>query len=188
MSVEIYEPCDKNAVAVAAVVEWLRHESSLVPCGLLRAKKPPGLELFASADSKHVLVEYDEKPERKKQTQRRAYWLNTDEKPWRNPHKPVFVLPGATNGLRRIEVYPTDSTNAPCATGLCAISSPDDIAFTLFSEGRPLSTHRLPVYPDPVDRARRIAVTPLAVLCDLTIIGGFIFLEAWAQGDLCDFH
>jgi hypothetical protein len=42
----------------------------------------------------------------------------------------------------------------------------------LYSSGTPVGTFALPVYRDGMGQTERIALTPLAVTADLTIIGG----------------
>jgi hypothetical protein len=44
----------------------------------------------------------------------------------------------------------------------------------------------MPVYNDGWGRTDRIALTPVAVVADLTIVGGFLFLEFWSVGGLND--
>ena len=54
--------------------------------------------------------------------------------------------------------------------------------FTLYDNGAKVWAYDLPGYHDRTGRAKQIALTPLTVVADLTIIGGFIFVYAWSQG------
>ncbi len=150
--------------------------------------KPPELELFQSADTTHVLVLYDETSDTSERISRRAYWLRLGEKTKPNPYRPFFVPPQQSQGLLPLAVFESATTNLPWPTKLCAVASTNDIAFTLFSEGRSPATYRLPVYQDPAGRSKRILLTPLAVAADATIVGGYIFLWWWSEGNLNDVH
>lgn len=150
-------------------------------------RKPPGLALFQSADATRVLVLYDETSDTSERISRRAYWLRLGEKTKPNPHRPFFVPIEQSQGLLPLEFFES-ATNPPWPTRLCAVASTNDIAFTLFSEGRSPATYRLPVYQDPAGRSKRILLTPLAVAADATIVGGYIFLWWWSEGNLNDVH
>jgi hypothetical protein len=44
------------------------------------------------------------------------------------------------------------------------------------------------VYADASGRAKQIALTPLAVVADLTILGGFVFIWYWAGRAGAEYH
>jgi len=149
--------------------------------------KPPELALFESADASRVLVQYREMRDASERFDQRAYWLRLGDKPKRNPHRPAFVSLEQSQGLMPLVIFEPGDTNTPVTGRTCAIASTNDIAFTLFAEGRLPATHRLPVYQDPVGRTKRILLTPLAVAADATIVGGYVFLWWWSRGTIYDF-
>ncbi len=150
--------------------------------------KPPELALFQSADTTRVLVLYDETSDTSEHISRRAYWLGLEEKPRRNPHRPFFVPVEQSQGLLPLAAVESTPAGSPWPNKLCVVASTNDIAFTLISEGRSPVTYRLPVYQDPAGRFKRILLTPLAVAADATIVGGYIFLWWWSEGNLSDVH
>src|SRR4030095_8859021 len=52
---------------------------------------PSNLQLFQPGQREAVLVQYTESLEGDEAIRRRAYWLEPDSEPVRNPHKPSFV-------------------------------------------------------------------------------------------------
>ena len=62
-------------------------------------------------------------------------------------------------------------TNVPPA--VYAVISTNTQSFTIYSNEQG-TNHDLPVYNDGWGRTDRIALTPVAVVADLTIIGGYL--------------
>jgi hypothetical protein len=131
---------------------------------------PPNFELFDGSDGKRALVFYNETRDTDAQKSRKAYWVSADVEPQSNPDKPKFVPLRATEKLQPL------STNVVAPLGLSAIPSTNGQSFTLYSNGKELWRYELPVYEDSSGPAKRVALTPLAVVCDLTIVGGYLFL------------
>jgi hypothetical protein len=100
--------------------------------------------------------------------------------------KPCFVSTQLSRDLPPVPVMPAlplaDTNFLPA---LYAVISTNKQSFTIYS-GNGRTSHDLPVYNDGWGRADRIALTPVAVVADLTIVGGFLFLECWSEGGLDD--
>ena len=143
---------------------------------------PPNLKLFHSARCDDVLVHYDETYEGSGVVKPRAYWLRCNHEPAPNPHKPRFVSVKATRGLAPIPIVSADSAAPPGQTSTYAVVSTNAPDFVLYSGEANLGCYVLPVYRDRAGRVAQVLLTPLAVVADLTIVGGFLFLEAWASG------
>jgi len=143
----------------------------------------PNLRLFHAEPQKDLLVAYEEYSERSGATQTRAYLLYQNQKRLEQRRRPRFV---STNRLRALPPVPVFQTPPAPGTNfsqtLYAVVSTNGPSFTIYSGDRVVSAHELPSYNDGKGRAARIALTPLAVTADITIIGGFVFLMAWAEG------
>jgi hypothetical protein len=68
----------------------------------------------------------------------------------------------------------------------CAIIS--NQAFALYSGENKIGTYELPVYADASGRVKQVAITPLAVAADLTIVGGVLFVWVWSGGGFNSVH
>jgi len=142
------------------------------------------LQLFDASRQKDFLVVYDEYSERHDSTRTRAYFLNQNEKRVEQGRKPHFVgaqISGELAPVPVLQTLPLANTNSPPA--IYAIVSTNRQSFTIYRDEQ-RTNHDLPVYNDGRGRTDRIALTPVAVVADLTIIGGFLFLEFWAVGGL----
>jgi hypothetical protein len=145
-----------------------------------------GLQLFDASRNNDFLVVYDEYSERHDATRVRAYFLNQNETRVEQGRKPCFVSTQLSRDLPPVPVMPAlplaDTNFLPA---LYAVISTNKQSFTIYS-GNGRTSHDLPVYNDGWGRADRIALTPVAVVADLTIVGGFLFLECWSEGGLDD--
>ena len=138
--------------------------------------KPSNLELFKGQQQK-VLVVYDEENEETGKRRRKAYWAETNAPPPENPFRPEYV---ATKRKRRLAVIPTGA--APGPNDYSAVATNDTRAFILYRDGKQLAVYDLPVYEDRSARTKQIALTPVAVVADITIVGGILFFYWAAQG------
>jgi hypothetical protein len=144
----------------------------------------PRLQLFDASRQKDFLVVYDEYSERHDSTRTRAYFLNQNEQRVEQGRKPHFVSAQRSRELPPIPVWqtlPLSNTNVPPA--VYAIISTNKQSFTIYSNEQ-RANHDLPVYNDGWGRTDRIALTPLAVTADLTIVGGVLgcyFIYALAE-------
>jgi hypothetical protein len=141
-------------------------------------KEPAGninLRLFDAKRQNDLLVVYDEYSERNGAIHTRAYLLNQNEERIKQNERPHFVSVKLTNSLPSVPVFhaPSESgTNFPRT--LYAVVATNRQSFTLYSGNREISSYDLPFYNDGKGRVEKIALTPIAVTADLTIIGGYI--------------
>ncbi len=134
----------------------------------------PMLQLFGASQQKDVLVVYDEHSERQDSTCTRAYFLNQSEQRVEQGRKPHFVSAQLSRELPLIPVLQTlPVANINFAAPVYAIISTNKQSFTIYLSGQG-TNHDLPVYNDGWGRIDRIALTPIAVTADLTIIGGYL--------------
>jgi hypothetical protein len=137
------------------------------------------LRLYDAPRRKDVLVVYQEYSERNDSVHRRTYWLERNRKKIEQKQPPDFVGPQSTRGLAPIPVFA--ATNAPEAEAnwppLYAVVQTNQHSFIVYSTGQPGQPQRLPVYNDGIGKTKRIALTPLCVVADITIVGGFIVCE-----------
>ena len=147
---------------------------------------PSNLALYQSATNREVLVGFDELGERDNAIRRRYYWVNPDHAPFKNPHQPKFVPEGERMRLTPIPIVAgpiaQPLTNAPF--GVCTNGQ----EFTLFVGAKESGPFQLPVYDDGSGRTKQVLLTPVTVVADVTVIGGFLFLLAWSEGALSDVH
>ncbi|HEY6229116.1 MAG TPA: hypothetical protein VI282_18510 [Verrucomicrobiae bacterium] len=140
--------------------------------------KPSNLELFKGKEQR-VLVVYDEENEETGKRRRRAYWAETKILPPENPFRPEYV---AIKRKKRLAPIPIGTIPGP--NDYSAVATNDMKGFVLYRDGRDLAVYDLPVYEDRSARTKQVALTPLAIVADLTIIGGVLFVYAAAQGGL----
>lgn len=146
--------------------------------------KPNHLRAFHSAKKDDVLVVYDEMRDDDDSVRHRAYWLRDNGGPTPNPHRPHFVSKNATHGLDELPIFERSSTNEPPATGYYLMLADNHQDFALCSNGQNLGDYELPVYRDASGRALQVALTPIAVVADITVVGGLIYAYSMAgSGD-----
>ncbi len=143
------------------------------------------LQLFDASQQKDFLVVYEEYSERHDSTRTRAYFLNRNEKRVEQGRKPHFVSAQLSRNLSPIPVrqtFPLSNTNFPPT--VYAVISTNTQSFTIYSSEQS-TNHDLPVYNDGWGRIDRMALTPVAVVADLTIIGGclgYMWLQSGGPG------
>ena len=145
----------------------------------LEACKEPSskanLRLFQGHLPADVLVGYDESSERNNSVHTRAYWLKENQHLVEQHVRPHFASMETSRKLAPMPLFYepiTDGTYMPI--GLCAVVATNGQSFSLFLDSRTIGTHSLPVFNDGKGRKEKIALTPLAVTADATIVGGFI--------------
>ena len=85
------------------------------------------------------------------------------------------------DGLTAVPVFqPPVPSGATPPPSLFAIDATNNQSFTLYCGGRALGSHDLPVYNDGTGKYKRVALTPLAVTADLTVVGGIVGVWYWA--------
>jgi len=144
----------------------------------------PHLHLYQAVERHDVLAVYDEFSERDGSHQPRAYYLYLNDRRVEHGQKPWFVTTNLARQFPPVPILPKPpepGTNAP--DELYAVLSTNQIAFTLFSGPRPVSSHHLPHYPDAIGDVERVALTPLAVSVDTTLLELWLFCVAAANQD-----
>lgn len=143
----------------------------------------PNVRLFDAGPKKDFLVVYDEYSERHDAITTRAYFLKQSQPRVAEGRQPHFANVRREDKLPPVPVLSSAPLHGHAANVTYAVLATNRQAFTLYSGGRGTNCN-LPVYNDGWGRAGRIALTPVAVVVDLTIIGGVFFLEAWGDGGL----
>jgi len=148
---------------------------------------PSNLLLLESGRRRDVLVEYDEWRDRDDLSRRRAYWLEQNTARLQAGRKPRFVRIQHEPDLSPLPVVeaPPGHVEVPGAHQYSIISNQ---AFVLYSGENKIGTYELPVYRDASGRVKQIAITPIAVVADLTIVGGFLFVWVWSSGGFNSVH
>jgi hypothetical protein len=149
--------------------------------------RPTNLRAFHSQKKDDVLVVYDELRDDNDSRHRRAYWLRENGGPVENPHRPHFVSTKAARDLPELLVFQTSETNAPPDGGFYLVTAPNHQDFALYSGPQNLGDYQLPVYADPSGRVLQVLLTPVAVVADVTVVGGLIFIYAWASSGPCGY-
>jgi hypothetical protein len=132
------------------------------------------VRLFDAAPKKDFLVVYDEYSERHDSIHTRAYFLNQSQKRVAQGQRPHFVSIHLASKPPPIPVlYAPPSSNTNFSQTLCALVSTNNQSFTIYS-GERSASYSLPVYNDGRGRTYRLALTPVAVVADITIVGGVL--------------
>ena len=132
------------------------------------------VHLFDARHEKDFLVVYNEYSERHDSVRPRAYLLNRNQERVAQGQKPHFVSTRYSRDLPPVQTFQTATeadTNFPQT--IYAVLSSNQHSFTIYSSGEK-NDYGLAVYNDGRGRIDRIALTPVAVTADITIIGGFL--------------
>jgi hypothetical protein len=133
------------------------------------------LRLFDSKRQNDLLVVYDEYSERNDGIHTRAYWLNENEMLVNQRQAPHFTNTHLMSKLPFVPIfYEPISSETNLTQPFYAVVATNEQSFTLYSSNREINSYDLPVYNDGRGRVEKIALTPVAVIADLTIIGGYI--------------
>jgi hypothetical protein len=143
---------------------------------------PVNLRLFESTRNLDLLVLYDEWLDSGEARKSRAYWLQPDQEPVRNPHRPDFVSPSRAKGLTPLPIYDLPPGNLSTHTNLFAVTVSDPPGFDLYSGDRKVGVYELPIYGDAHGRTMQVLLTPGAVTVDAVLIGTCLGLIYWAGG------
>jgi len=143
----------------------------------------PHLQLFQSARTNDVLVQYDEVREKNEKVRRRTFFLNPNLERLEGGKKPRFVRSSQADNLQPIplvsELPAFDNSHR-----LIVVVSSHGHAVTLRDQGRELASFSLPVYETAGGKVERVILTPVAATCDVVIVGvvaGVIVAYAWAS-------
>ena len=132
------------------------------------------VHLFDARHKKDFLVVYNEYSERHDSVRPRAYFLNRNQDRVAQGRKPHFVSTRYSRDLAPVQTFQTATeANRNFPQTIYAVISSNRQSFTIYS-GDVKTDHSLAVYNDGRGRIDRIALTPVAVTADLTIVGGFL--------------
>jgi hypothetical protein len=142
------------------------------------------VRLFDARLKKDFLVVYDEYSERHDSIHTRTYFLNQNQKGVAQGQKPHFVNVRLSHKLPPVPIFQTlPESNTNFSQTIYAVISANGQSFTIYS-GKVKTDYSLAAYNDGRGRIDRIALTPVAVTADLTIVGGFLgcwFIYALAE-------
>jgi hypothetical protein len=134
----------------------------------------PNLRLFDAKRHDDLLVVYDEYSERSNGIRTRAYWLNQNQTRVDQRRAPHFASPGLMQKLSPVPVFYATPGETNWTFAFYAVVETNRQSFTLYCNNGNISRHDLPTYNDGKGRVEKIALTPVAVTADLTIIGGYL--------------
>jgi len=135
---------------------------------------PLNLHLFDAKQKNDLLVVYDEYSERSDKIRTRAYWLNENQARVDQRRAPHFVNTNLLRDLPVVPVFYSTSSETNSALTLYAVVATNQQSFMLYSGNHEIGSHDLPFYNDGKGRVEKIALTPVAVTADLTIVGGYL--------------
>src|SRR5208282_1097398 len=115
-------------------------------------------------------VVYDEYSERSDGIHTRAYWLNENQARVDQCRAPHFSNTNLMCNLPSVPVFYSTPRETNCTLMLYAVVETNKQSFTLYSNNGKFSLHELPTYNDGKGRVEKIAMTPIAVTADLTIV------------------
>src|SRR5579864_5624919 len=132
------------------------------------------LQLFQTADQKNFLVLYDEYSERYDSIHTRAYLLDRNQQRIKERRAPYFTGTNLVHGLKAVPVFSSSFVPSADSPSLFAVEGHE--CFTLY-ENANTNAYDLPVYNDGRGTFYRVALTPPAVIADVTIIGGVLWVQ-----------
>ena len=119
-------------------------------------------------------MRYNEFNEHNSKIRRRSYWLMLNAERISAGHKPHFLDQRDRASL--IAIVVSESPGGVPVEGMGAVARQDDDVFTLYSDSQKLDPYSLPIYQDPNRRAKQIALTPVSLTIDATLIGAALAL------------
>jgi hypothetical protein len=162
--------CGCASVRDASITGRLWHERDFVV-------PSPDPQLAFSQTPKGILVQYNAVTERNGDFYRRAYYLEPNLKRIAAGEKPIFVDPAKAGPQTVIPILPRPSIP------FCAVCSSNLSTFTIYRQGEVLGPCDLPVFRDPRQKATQIALTPLAVTGDATVVAAVVWVVWHGGGD-----
>ncbi|KAF0175213.1 MAG: Uncharacterized protein FD161_3361 [Limisphaerales bacterium] len=138
---------------------------------------------FQRPPSPRLLVSYDERCEKDSSVRRRAFFLPDSAKSLARQRKPGFTNPAPGADWIEVPVI-IHGEPAPAAPLYLALAA-DHKCFTIVRDGVADGPHRLPTYVDQRSTAFRVAMTPVAVAADVTVVAlwcGVVAIYVYAGG------
>jgi hypothetical protein len=140
------------------------------------------LQLFQSARTNDVLVQYDEVREKNEKVRVRSFFLNRNLERLEGGKKPRFVSPREADNLQPIPLVSALAA-ADNSHSLIGVVSSHGHEVTLRDQDRVLATFSLPVYETAGGKVERVILTPVVATCDVVIVGvvaGVVLAYLWA--------
>lgn len=128
----------------------------------------PALKTFRHPPSARMLVTYDEQREKDSSVRRRAFFLPDNARALAAQRKPSFASPAPEAGW--VEVPVVVAGQPALAAPLYLRLAADNKSFTVVRDGLTDGPHQLPTYVDQSSTAFRVAMTPAAVVADVTVV------------------
>lgn len=156
--------------------------------GLTEHNEPAGtptLRTFRHPSNAQMLVTYDEHRERDSSVRRRAFFLPDSAKTLAERRKPSFTSPTPAAGW--VEVPVVEAGRPAPAVPLYLKLAADNKSFSVVRNGVEDGPHQLPTYADQGSMAVRVAMTPVAVAADVTVVAlwcGVVALYVYAGGPI----
>jgi len=119
-----------------------------------------------------ILAQYDAEFERNGNIHRRAFYVEPNLKRIAAGRKPIFVDPAKAGPQTLIAILSRPAANEP-RPELWAVCSSNYCTFTIYRRGQVLGPCDLPVFKDHLETATQVALTPLAVTGDASVVAAF---------------
>ena len=136
---------------------------------------PSNLALFGSFGTKEIIVQYDESSPWRDRVTRRTYLLQENWRLIQARRKPRFAPATITTNAAPIPIFSgiDAAANSAASNAIFAVAPTPGNLFTIFRTGAdPDGPYQLPGYRGPTGNLKLIALTPLAVTADASIVGG----------------
>ena len=136
---------------------------------------PPALKLFHAKSKQDIVVQYDEVDEKNDAIHRRAYLLFANQQALRASKSPAYLDLSKMGELEPVRIsqespFGPESSKAE----FCAVLAESGQGFSLYRQGTNAGAYDLPVYLQTHHVATRVALTPLAIVGDASIVGFFV--------------
>jgi len=142
---------------------------------------PTRLEVYHSETKHDFLIAYDEFRGTAHEPRRRAYWLRENATNISHNHKPHFVPINQASSLSAVPVFETFANARSATNAHFVLLGPNGYTFKLCDEPGAsdvfgeikdeIKSNELPSYVSSAGRALQIALTPVAVAADVSIVG-----------------
>jgi len=131
------------------------------------------VQLFDARRQKDFLVIYKEYSELNGSICTRAYYLNQDQHLVEQGKQPHFVSTNLAQKLPQVAVFETlPASGTKFSQPFFCVYSTNTQSLIIYSNDWKMGSYDLPIYNDRISRTAQIALTPVAVVADLTIVGG----------------
>lgn len=140
---------------------WTEHDC-IVPS--------PVPKLALTETDRGILVQYDAETERNGDIRRRAYLLEPNLRRIAAGKRPVYINSSSPKAQKPIPVFLKLPADRP-APEIYAVCPSNGCTFTIYRGRKMLGPCDLPVFKDGGQTAKQVALTPLAVAGDVSVVG-----------------